>query len=149
MHISNLKKKLYGLFLEIRFNCLKAAEPLVGDRLLFTIKFPNTPNKNKRRLCGRKNLHKMGLKSYFMNRPSAFSVTCFLVWRLTFPCSEKQLLFLTKLAVGFFQIEYKKLLSSSQWIYHLLPQKLAIIFDLISELCKIQVITFSILEPIK
>ena len=31
-----LKKQLYGLFLWMGFNCLKATEPLRGDSLLFT-----------------------------------------------------------------------------------------------------------------
>ena len=34
------KKKLYGPFLWIGFNCLKATEPLWGDSLLFTAKSP-------------------------------------------------------------------------------------------------------------
>ena len=32
-------KRLYGPFLWIGFNCLKAAEPIVGDSLLFTTRF--------------------------------------------------------------------------------------------------------------
>ena len=35
----NNKKKLYGLFSWIGFNCLRAIEPLRGDSLLFTITF--------------------------------------------------------------------------------------------------------------
>ena len=38
-----LKKKLFGLFLWMRFCCLKAAEPLRGGSLLFTAKFPEIP----------------------------------------------------------------------------------------------------------
>ena len=34
------KKKPYGPFLWMGFNCLKATEPLQGDSLLFTNKFP-------------------------------------------------------------------------------------------------------------
>ena len=34
------KKKLYAPFLWIGFNCLKATEPLRGDRLLFNVQFP-------------------------------------------------------------------------------------------------------------
>ena len=34
------KNKLYGPFLWIGFNCLKATEPLRGDRLLFNVQFP-------------------------------------------------------------------------------------------------------------
>ena len=38
------KKKLYGLFfLWMRFNCLKASEPLRGGSLLFTARFPEIP----------------------------------------------------------------------------------------------------------
>ena len=37
------KKKLYGPFLRIRFNCLKAIEQLRGYWLLFTTKFPEIP----------------------------------------------------------------------------------------------------------
>ena len=33
------KKKLFGLFLWMRFWCLKATEPLRGGSLLFTTKF--------------------------------------------------------------------------------------------------------------
>ena len=33
----NLKKKLYGPFLWMGFNCLKAIEPLQGGTLLFTL----------------------------------------------------------------------------------------------------------------
>ena len=40
------KKKLYGPFLRIRFNCLKAIEQLCGDRLLFITKFPEIPAPN-------------------------------------------------------------------------------------------------------
>ena len=36
-------KKLYSLLLWIRFNYLKATEPLRGRSLLFTIKFSETP----------------------------------------------------------------------------------------------------------
>ena len=35
--------KLYGPFLWVGFNCLKATEPLQGDSLLFTTKFPEIP----------------------------------------------------------------------------------------------------------
>ena len=35
--------KLYDPFLWMGFNCLKAAEPLWGDRLLFTIQFQGVP----------------------------------------------------------------------------------------------------------
>ena len=34
---------LYGPFLWMGFNCLKATEPLRGDSLLFTIQFPGVP----------------------------------------------------------------------------------------------------------
>ena len=34
------KRKLYGPFFWMGFNCLKATEPLQGDSLLFTIHFP-------------------------------------------------------------------------------------------------------------
>ena len=37
------KKKLYGPFLWMGFNCLKAAEALPGGGLLFTTKFPEIP----------------------------------------------------------------------------------------------------------
>ena len=36
-------KKLYGSFLWMGFNCLKATEPLRGVALLFTTKFPEIP----------------------------------------------------------------------------------------------------------
>ena len=35
--------KLYGPFLQMGFNCLKATEPLRGDSLLFTTQFPGFP----------------------------------------------------------------------------------------------------------
>ena len=35
--------KLYDPFLWMGFNCLKATEPLRGDSLLFTTKFPAIP----------------------------------------------------------------------------------------------------------
>ena len=35
------KEKLYGPFLWMGFNCLKATEPLRGGTLLFTIKLPS------------------------------------------------------------------------------------------------------------
>ena len=38
-----LKKNLYGPFLWMGFNCLKAIEPLRGGSLLFTTKFPEIP----------------------------------------------------------------------------------------------------------
>ena len=38
-HTLKFYKKLYGLFLWMVFNSLKAPEPLRGDGLLFTIKF--------------------------------------------------------------------------------------------------------------
>ena len=37
------KRKLYGLFLCMGFNCFKATEPLRVDSLLFTIQFPAGP----------------------------------------------------------------------------------------------------------
>ena len=40
---SNILKKLYGPFLWMGFNCLKATEPLRGVALLFTTKFPEIP----------------------------------------------------------------------------------------------------------
>ena len=40
IHKLNLKNfKLYGPFLWMRFNCLKAREPLRGGSLLYTTKF--------------------------------------------------------------------------------------------------------------
>ena len=39
----NKLKKLYGPFLYIGFNCLKAIEPLRGGSFLFTTKFPEIP----------------------------------------------------------------------------------------------------------
>ena len=39
----NFKKKLYGPFSWMGFNCLKAIEPLRGGSLLFTIQFPEIP----------------------------------------------------------------------------------------------------------
>ena len=38
-----VKKKLYGTFLWIWFNCLQAAGPLVGNSLLFTTKSAGIP----------------------------------------------------------------------------------------------------------
>ena len=35
-------KKLYGPFLWMGFNCLKATEPIRGGSLLFITKFPET-----------------------------------------------------------------------------------------------------------
>ena len=40
---SSIKKKLYGTFLWMGFNFLKATEPLRGDSLLFATKFPEIP----------------------------------------------------------------------------------------------------------
>ena len=37
------KKNLYGLFLWMGFNCLKAIESLQGGSLLFTTKLPEVP----------------------------------------------------------------------------------------------------------
>ena len=37
------KLKLYGPFLRMGFKCVKATEPLQGDSLLFTTKFPEIP----------------------------------------------------------------------------------------------------------
>ena len=37
------QKKLYGHFLWMGFNCIKATEPLLGDSLLFTTKSPGGP----------------------------------------------------------------------------------------------------------
>ena len=37
------KKKLYGSFLWMGFNCLKATEPLQGDNLIYTIKSLGAP----------------------------------------------------------------------------------------------------------
>ena len=39
--VNFLKKKPYGPFLWMGFNCLKATEPLRGDNLLFTFKLPS------------------------------------------------------------------------------------------------------------
>ena len=39
----SIKKKLCGPFLWMGFNCLKAAEPLRGECLLFTLQFPGVP----------------------------------------------------------------------------------------------------------
>ena len=35
--------KLYGPFLWMKFNCLKATEPVQGDSLLFTTQPPGVP----------------------------------------------------------------------------------------------------------
>ena len=40
----SIKKKLYGPFLWMVLNCLKAAEPLQGQCLLFTLQFPGVPD---------------------------------------------------------------------------------------------------------
>ena len=98
---------------------------------------------NKRCLRGSKNPYKMSLKRYLMNWSTPFSVT-FLIWWPTFPWSGK----LENLEADCFQNECKSLLSPSGWIYHLLPQQLSVM-DLISELCEIQGITFSVFEPMK
>ena len=37
------KNKLYGPFLWMEFDCLRATELLLGDSLLFTIQFPGVP----------------------------------------------------------------------------------------------------------
>ena len=37
------KKRIYGLFLWMRLNCLKATEPLGGGSLFFTTKLPEIP----------------------------------------------------------------------------------------------------------
>ena len=39
----SLNFKLYGPFLWMGFNCLKATEPLQGDSLIFTTKSPEVP----------------------------------------------------------------------------------------------------------
>ena len=39
----NFKKKLYGPFLWMRFNCLKATKPFQGDSLLLTTQSPRVP----------------------------------------------------------------------------------------------------------
>ena len=39
--VNFFKEKLYGPFLWMGFNCLKATEPLRGGTLLFTIKLPS------------------------------------------------------------------------------------------------------------
>ena len=36
-------KKLYGPFFWMGFNCPKATEPIQGDSLIFTTKFPGVP----------------------------------------------------------------------------------------------------------
>ena len=36
----SITKKINGRFLWMLFSCLKAADPLLGDSLLFTIKYP-------------------------------------------------------------------------------------------------------------
>ena len=41
--ISDVIKKLYGLFLWMGFSCLKATEPLRGGSLLFSTKFLESP----------------------------------------------------------------------------------------------------------
>ena len=38
-----LHEKLYGFFLWVGFNCLKATKPLRGDSLLFTSQSPGVP----------------------------------------------------------------------------------------------------------
>ena len=44
LHNFTLKNnKLYGLFLCMEFNCLKATEPLRGDSLLSTTRSPGVP----------------------------------------------------------------------------------------------------------
>ena len=40
--VNFFKKKLYGPFLWMELNCLKAIEPLRGGTLLFTTKLPST-----------------------------------------------------------------------------------------------------------
>ena len=53
---SNREKKLYGSFLWMGFNCLKATEPLRRDSLLFTTQFPGVPGTHLidfRRMKGR------------------------------------------------------------------------------------------------
>ena len=44
INVLKLPLKLFGPFLRIGFNCLKAREPLRGDSLLFTTKSPEDPS---------------------------------------------------------------------------------------------------------
>ena len=49
------KQELYGSFLWIKFNCLKATDPLGEDSLLFTTRSPELPGThlvNLRRMKG-------------------------------------------------------------------------------------------------
>ena len=48
------KLKLYGYFLWIGFNCLKATEPLWGDSFLFTTQFPGVPGTHLINVDGKK-----------------------------------------------------------------------------------------------
>ena len=51
--------KLYGSFLWMRFNCLKATGPLCEDRLLFTTQSPGVPGTHLINFDGIKGLNNL------------------------------------------------------------------------------------------
>ena len=63
-------KKLYGPFLWMGFNCLKATEPLWRDSLLFTTKFPRHPGTNLIDFGGMKGWTNLGAYQWFWTRDS-------------------------------------------------------------------------------
>ena len=53
-------KKFYGAFLWMGINCLKTAEPLLGDNLLFTTKSPEVSGTHLMELWRMKDWIKLG-----------------------------------------------------------------------------------------
>ena len=62
------KKKLYGPFLWIGLNCLKAIETLRGDSLLFTTKSPEIPSNHLSELRRMKVWVEYGVTQYLSRR---------------------------------------------------------------------------------
>ena len=61
----NNKKKLCGPLLWVGFNCLKTAEPLWGESLLFTTQFPEVPGTNLINLEKLKGWVDLGVTQWF------------------------------------------------------------------------------------
>ena len=79
-HANKTLKKLYGPFLWMEFNCLKATEPQRGDSLLFTIQFLGVPDMLKWKFLLTKERAKF-LISLFMLQKFSFNEVTLTNWR--------------------------------------------------------------------
>ena len=102
-------KKLYGPFLWMGFNCIKATESLRGSNLLFTTKIPEIPSTHLIDFGRMRGWVDLGTTQWFRTRDresSALTTQPLLHKHLTFTCSKSAIETIEK-GVNMFKVNTK------------------------------------------